>query len=187
MRPVAKSVMFVLAALPAGGCARPAATVETAAEASAAPVILADERGIVLGQRARSQSMTIKASPVAAWRVAKRVYEALSIPVTHENPTAHQIGNKDFWKTRSVGPLRMAEVVDCGVGATGRKADYYRIYMTLVTTIGAHAGGGTLLQTTLIAFGQDVSGGNADRIPCGSSGILESLINESIRDNSVGK
>ena len=176
-RPAATLALLLVAGC--GGKAPP-----PSADPAVQPVILADEQGIMLGDRPHAQSLSIKASPVVAWRTARRVYEALAIPVALENPATHQIGNKDFWKMRAVGPLRMAELVDCGTGITGRKADSYRIYMSLITTVSADAAGGTLLQTTLIPFGQDVTGGNSDRIPCGSTGRLEAVVNETIRNNA---
>lgn len=160
---------------------------QPAIEPAVRAVILTDETGILLGERPRAASMSVTVDPLTAWQTAKRVYVALGIPVTLENPAAHQIGNRDFWKSRSVGPLRMADVVDCGNGITGRKADTYRIYMSLTTVVEGDGQGGARLHTTLIPFGQDIAGGSADRIPCGTTGVLESVVNESIRNNSVAK
>ena len=41
--------------------------------------------------------------------------------------------------------------------------------------------GGTRLETLFVPVGQDVSAGSADRVPCSSTGQLETIINESVR------
>jgi hypothetical protein len=147
------------------------------------PVILTSETGVIEGERPRSAELALTASPVVAWTVAKRVYEKIGIPVTVENPASHQLGNSNFYKTRTLSDWRMGDLVDCGSGMTGRKADSYRIYMSLLTAVDPDGKGGTRLRTTLVAFGQDVAGGSTDRITCGSTGVLETAMNQSIRDN----
>jgi hypothetical protein len=185
MRSLTRAVLAAMCAASCTACAGKAT--QGPIDPNVRPVILTDQSGILLGERPRASLLTANVAPLDAWQTTKKVYAALGIPVTLENAAAHQIGNKDFWKSRSVGPLRMADVVDCGTGITGRKADTYRIYMSLTTIVEGDGTGGTRLHTTLIPFGQDVAGGSADRIPCGTTGVLESVVNESIRNNSVRK
>jgi len=144
------------------------------------PVVLTGMGGIIKGERPTSARLTAGVPAASAWKATFQIYDALGIPLTYQDPERHQLGNKDFWKSGKVGPLAMADAVDCGMGMTGRKADTYRIYMALVTTIDGQADTASILHTTLIAQGQDVRGGSADRIPCASTGALESVINESI-------
>jgi hypothetical protein len=75
----------------------------------------------------------------------------------------------------------MTQFVDCGSGMTGQKAASYRIYMSLMTDISADGKGGTLVQTTFTALGQDVTEGSSDRIPCGTTGRLEQLVLDKIK------
>jgi hypothetical protein len=170
--------MLVLA-----GCASAASS---PGESARQPVILTTDQGVIQGERPQATELTMAASPVIVWSITKRVYQGLDIPVTVENPAAHQIGNPDFWKTRAVGQMRMGQLVNCGIGMTGPKADSYRIYMSLLTTVDPDGKGGTRLRTLLVAFGQDVAGGSTDRIPCGTTGVLESAMNEAIR-NALGR
>ena len=48
--------------------------------------------------------------------------------------------------------------------------------MSLLTDIRADDKGGTLVQMTFTALGQDLSGDSSDRIPCGTTGHLEQTL-----------
>ena len=127
-------------------------------------------------ERAHPSSATIAADPAAVWAAVKHVYTSLEIPVGIENPTAHTIGNQNFYKARTMGGQPMTQFVDCGQGMTGAKAASYRIYMALITNVAGDGKGGTVVQVTFSALGQDVTEGSTDRIPCGSTGRLEQLV-----------
>ena len=127
-------------------------------------------------ERPRASTATIAADPAVVWAAAKQTYAALQIPLGLENPAAHMLGNQNFYKSRTLGGEPMTAFVDCGQGMTGAKAASYRIYMSLVTTIAGDGKGGTLVQVTFTALGQDVTEGSTDRIPCGSTGHMEQLV-----------
>jgi hypothetical protein len=147
------------------------------------PVIYAGDQSTARleGEKPRAASATIAAAPAAVWTAAKQVYAGLEIPIGIENPAAHLIGNQNFYKSRQMGGEPMTHFVDCGLGMTGAKAASYRIYMSLVTTVSGDDKGGTLVQTTFTALGQDVTEGSTDRIPCGSTGHLEQLVLDRIK------
>jgi hypothetical protein len=149
-------------------------------DAAGRPVILTGDR-IIEGERPRASVTTVQVPPSTAWPLVKGAYQALGIDITVDNPTMHQMGNSNFWRTRSIGPFRMSELVECGMSMTGRKADTYRIYMVLLTMVNPDGKGGTKLETTLAATGQDMSGTSADRIVCGSTGKLELTINDAVK------
>ena len=48
--------------------------------------------------------------------------------------------------------------------------------MSLITNVSSDPKGGTLVQVTFSALGQDVTEGSTDRIPCGTTGHLEQLV-----------
>jgi hypothetical protein len=149
-------------------------------DAAGRPVILTGDR-IIEGERPRASITALSVPPSTAWPLVKGAYQALGIDLNVDNPTMHQMGNSNFWRTRTVGPLRMSELVECGMGMTGRKADTYRIYMALLTMVNPDGKGGTSLQTTLTAAGQDMSGTSSDRIVCGSTGKLELTIHDMVK------
>ena len=161
-------------------CACAPRTSETPALTATPPTILTTNR-IIEGDRPRSSVTTIAVPPATVWAAAKKVYQALGIEVAIEDPATHRIGNQSFWKIGRLAGRRLSEFVDCGTSMTGRKADSYRIYMSVLTLINPDGLGGTKVETLFLPVGQDVAGGSTDRVPCGSTGELETTINESIR------
>ncbi len=144
--------------------------------------VLTDDR-VIKADAPRAVSLEIAAPPTSVWTIVKRVYQSLDIPVTVENTKTRQIGNNDFFKSRTMAGLPMSHFVNCGTGMTGSKADSYRIHMSALTIVAPNGQGGTRLETTFVPIGQDVTGGSADRIACGTTGNFEALINENVRDN----
>jgi hypothetical protein len=130
--------------------------------------------------------MAVAAAPATVWLAAKKVYADLEIPLSVDNPAAHQLGNQNFYKSRQFGGQPMTQFVDCGSGMTGANAASYRIYMSLLTTVTPDGKGGTTVNTTFVPAGQDVMGGSSDRIPCGSTGRLEGLLLNRIKAAAGG-
>jgi hypothetical protein len=161
------------------GCASAGTTSENTTAKQAA--IFSGEGGTLFAERPRAAIVTIAAPPATVWLAAKKVFADLDVPLVVENTSTHQMGNPNFYKSRQFGGEQMAQLVDCGSGMTGPKAATYRIYMSLLTNIATDGKGATTVQTTFVPMGQDMSGGSSDRIPCGTSGRLESLFTDRIR------
>jgi hypothetical protein len=128
------------------------------------------------GEKPHPSSATIPAPTATVWTAVKQAYASLEIPIGIDNPPAHTLGNQNFYKSRTLGGEPMTAFVDCGQGMTGAKAASYRIYMSLITNVSGDAKGGTLVEVTFSALGQDVTEGSTDRIPCGTTGRLEQLV-----------
>lgn len=167
------------------GCASSGSTMEETTPRQA-KVFESAETGTLLADRPRAVATTIAAPAAQVWLAAKKVYMDLEIPVTVENPSAHQIGNANFFKSRQIGGHAMPEFVDCGSSMTGPKAASYRIYISLLTDVMTDGHGGAKVQTTFVPMGQDISGGSADRIPCGSTGRFEAFFLDKVKAE-VGK
>jgi len=160
-----------------GGCASAGTTSETSnSTPKQAAIYSSPETGVLLAERPRASTAIIAAPPAAVWLAVKKVYADWEIPLTVENPSAHQIGNQNFYKSRQIAGKPMVDFVDCGSGMTGPKAASYRIYISLLTDVMTDGQGGTKIQVTFVPMGQDVAGGSADRIPCGTTGRLEQLV-----------
>jgi hypothetical protein len=140
-----------------------------------AKIFQSAEGGTLLGEQPRGVAATIAAPPATVWTAAKQVYASFDIPVTTENPAAHQLGNADFYKSRQLGGKPMTQFVDCGSGMDGPKASSYRIYMSLLTSVVTDGKGGTTIQATFVPTGQDMGGSSADRLTCATTGKLEAL------------
>jgi len=161
-------------------CATAGSTPE-GSPARQAAIFSSAETGILLGERPRAVAAVIAAPPASVWLAVKKVYGEFEIPVTVENPSAHQIGNPDFYKTRQLAGQSMVQFVDCGSGMTGPKAASYRIFISSLTDVMADGKGGTTVQTTFVARGQDFSGTSSEKIPCGSTGRFEGFLLERVR------
>src|SRR5689334_21406360 len=164
-----------------GGCASAGTPGEDVTQKQ--PVIYAGDQttATLLGEKPRASMMTISVAPAVVWLAAKQVYASIEVPLSVENPAAHQLGNSNFFTARTMAGSPMTQFVDCGSGMTGPKAASYRIYMSLLTEVTSDGNGGTVVQTTFVPMGQDVSQGSADRIPCATTGRLEHLVLDRIK------
>jgi hypothetical protein len=115
------------------------------------------------------------------WLALEAAYKSLEIEVTTQDIPSHTIGNRDFWKMRTLGSTRLSRFVDCGSGPSGNKADSYRIYLSVLSVVTTQPNGRTKVETQVVPTGVDVYGGAVDRLPCGSTGELERQIAEGAR------
>lgn len=169
----------ILLLLALGGCATAGPPEDLPARGPA--IYESRETGVLVGEPTRPTVITIAAPPTAVWMAIKKAHEAFLIPITVENPPAHQIGNASFYKTRVLAGQPMTNFVNCGSGMNGPKAATYRIYMSLLTVLTSDPGRGTTVQTTFVPVGQDMSGGSSDRIPCGTTGRFERLFLDQVK------
>lgn len=176
----------ILLLLVLGGCASAGPVLDDTTPRQS--TILAGDKNssTIYAERPRAVSMSIAAPPAAVWLATKKTYADFEIPLAVENPSTRQMGNSNFYKSRQLGGRPMVEFVDCGSGMTGPKAGSYRIYISLLTEMITDGHGGTQIQTTFVATGQDMSGNSSDRIPCGSTGRFEQFFLEHVR-SQVGK
>src|SRR5689334_16775969 len=164
-----------------GGCASAGTPGEDVTQRQ--PVIYSGDKttATIVGEKPRASVMSLTATPAAVWMAVKQTYASIEVPLSIENPSAHQLGNSNFYKARNFAGEPMTQFVDCGSGMTGPKAASYRIYMSLLTEVTSDGNGGTVVQTTFVPMGQDVSQGSADRIPCATTGRLEHLVLDRIK------
>jgi hypothetical protein len=161
------------------GCASAGTPENTATKSE--PIFTGAERGTLMTDAPRPLAATVTASPAVVWEVTKKIYAEFEVPVTLDNPAAHQLGNTNFYKMRQMAGKPLQDLVNCGMGVDGPKAAKYRVFMSLVTNISPDGKGGTTIQTAMAASGVDImAGSSSDRVQCGSSGILEYLINEKV-------
>jgi hypothetical protein len=173
--------IIILSLIGAAACASGGASGASETTPRQAAIYQSRETGTLLGDQPHAAVTNIAAPPAAVWLAVKKVYGDLDIPITVENPSARQIGNANFVKSRSLGGQPMTNWVDCGSGMTGPKAISYRIYASLLTDVIPDGSGGTKLQTTFVPTGQDVEGGSSDRIPCGTTGRFEQTVLDKVK------
>lgn len=176
----------ILLLLALGGCASAGPVLDDTTPRQST-ILAGDKNGsTIYAERPRAVTMSLAVPPAAVWLATKKTYADFEIPLAVENPSTHQMGNSNFFKSRQIGGRPMVEFVDCGSGMTGPKAASYRIYISLLTEMITDGHGGTQVQTTFVATGQDMSGNSSDRIPCGSTGRFEQYFLEHVR-SQIGK
>lgn len=142
--------------------------------------VFADDR-VYTSEAPPSTSATFDAPSTRVWLALEAAYKGLDIEVTTEDLPSHTIGNRDFWKMRTLGGTRMSRYVDCGSGPSGSKADSYRIYLSVLSVVTSQKDGKTKVETQVVPTALDVYGGSVDRLPCGSTGELERQIQDAAR------
>ncbi len=117
---------------------------------------------------------TLPVEPADVWAVLPAVYEQLGVPVSDTAPALMELGNPGY-RTRRVEGRRMGSYVDCGVTHSGTLANLYEITLTVVSRAATAPEGGTVLTTTVDAWGrQTATSGNP--VHCSSKGELEGRI-----------
>jgi hypothetical protein len=177
--------LILLAAVSA--CATGGASQTNETTARQAAIFSSPETGTLMTDRPRASVANVAAPPAQVWLAVKKVYTKIEVPITVESPGTRQMGNENFFRTRSFAGQPMTALVDCGSGMTGPKAATYRIYMSLLTQIIPDGGGGSKVQTTFVPMGQDVAQGSSDRIPCGTTGRLEQIFLDQVTAAATAK
>jgi hypothetical protein len=171
------------------GCASSAPSASGSAPAqtatpSQATIYQGSDRVTMYSDAARSSDRTFDADPAKVWAAVKQTFADYSIPVTVENAATRQIGNPDFFRTRSFMGKNMTDLVSCGSSMTGPNAATFRIFMSLTVNTAPAGTGKTKTGVTFVASARDMSGGNSvDRLPCGSTGIVDQLFLDQITKN----
>lgn len=114
------------------------------------------------------------------------VLEALSIPVTTNDPVG-LVGNAGFTRLRRLGNARLSTYVDCGVGLSGPQADTWRVTMAVMVWIEQTGAAESRLRLAFVAGAQDLDPGARRSAGCGSTGALELLLLERIRQQIARK
>ena len=149
--------------------------------------LLTSGSGVVYGDAPLDDARTIAATPAVVLDAARAAYAGFSIPVTLDDPATKRVGNPDFQRAREFMGKRMVELVNCGGGITGPNAISFRIFFSLVTRVQEAPNGQSKVTVQLVAAGKDIaSGASVDKIPCGSTGRIESRLFEEIERRAKG-
>jgi len=133
-----------------------------------------------LSNEAYAEVATI-AEPVAAvWPRLQVAYGLLEIPIEHQDPSRHQLGNLNF-RPRRIGGDRLSKFLDCGQGNTARQnADTYAVTMSVMTTLTPGDTGADTRVETLVQASAKARDTSSRRVTCASKGQLEMMIAEMI-------
>ncbi len=171
----------VILILALSGCASAASRSDESTPRQAT-IFTGNDVPTIYADRPVAAELKVNRPSAQVWKAVKEVYLGVQVPVAMENPQAHQLGNADFYRTNRFAGRSMTEFVDCGTSITGPKAASFRIYMSLLSTVKSDADSVTTVKTTFVATGQNMAGGNSsDKIHCATTGNLEELIAQRIR------
>jgi hypothetical protein len=163
-----------------GACAP--ATSGTQSTAAASPVQVSGPGGAIVTTRIHNDAVAVTrtiAAPVEQiWAALPGVYAALGIVGAGGDVRGGTFGSLEFHPRRLDGGQLLSAYIDCGRGVTAvPRADEYAITMAVRTRLTPAADGGTVVATTVQAFGKPQAvGGNA--VYCPSVGKLEARIIE---------
>jgi hypothetical protein len=150
--------------------------------------ILTSDAGVMYSDAPVDEARVIAAPPAAVLEAVRATYTGFMIPITLDDPATRRVGNPDFQRTRQFVGRPMVELVNCGGGITGPNAISFRIFMNLVTRVQDAPNGQSKVTVQFSASGKDVaSGASADKIPCGSTGRIESRFFEEIGKRVAGR
>jgi hypothetical protein len=115
------------------------------------------------------------------WSVLPSIYQDLGIPLTVKDDNRKVIGNEGWRTRRSIGRVPMQRYLDCGRSGTIENAETYSISMTIVTTVSANAGGGSVVGTIVSATGRNPITSSTQEVRCVSKGDLEIRIRDMVQ------
>lgn len=117
--------------------------------------------------------------PGEVWRALTAVYESLKIEPEIIDSVHGQVGHTRLRAMRRFAGQPISTWLNCGTGITGDHANEYRIEMYLVSHV-SPTGIGASVTTSFQAIATDIVGSGRDRISCGSTGRLETLIRDKL-------
>ena len=121
-------------------------------------------------------------SPSRVFDALKSVYQELGVPAAIYDPSTGRFGNTDFWKTGKLGAEPISMYLNCGDSIMGPAADYYRVYISVISVVRPDGKGESELETALSAQARNMEGTTSDRVSCGTTGRLEQLIRQRLLD-----
>jgi hypothetical protein len=134
---------------------------------------------IVLDTLARSHEYA--AEPALAFAAVLAAFDAFDIPVTTRDSAQGLIANLRLVGSKSLGKLRMSQIVNCGAGLMGPNADQGRVTLVVGAFVDALAGGRSRVGFALTGSSIDLSGASIDPDACESTGYLEARLAELVQ------
>lgn len=185
MRYAPLAMLFATAACAAGsGGADPAPVPAVAATVQTERIVTSSGGGGVAVTSANLDNnirLVSTGSVAQVWSVLPSVYQDLGIPLTVQDNNRKVIGNEGWRTRRSVGRVPMQRYLDCGRSGTIENAETYQINMTIVTTVTANPGGGSVIGTIISAVGRNPITSSTQDVRCSSTGDLEIRIRDMVQ------
>ncbi|HUX34976.1 MAG TPA: hypothetical protein VMV51_13975 [Gemmatimonadaceae bacterium] len=138
--------------------------------------VLVDDGGTVRTTTTPASNHVFDAPLARVWDAVAAAYADVGIPVDLSDPAGHRVGASSFYRSRHMNGQPVSHFANCGSGMTGLLADTRRVYFSAIATLTAIDATHTRVAIDVKPSAVDVSGNSTDRVTCGSTGALESLV-----------
>ena len=153
-----------------------------------APIVVNDERDAVLsaamGERVISTDQAIYESvamaPDKVYQALIVAYSELGVPATIINPRDGLVASLNQRAVGRLGNERLSRYVSCGDSMTGPRADQDRVVLSVISWAKPDGTGNTRVESRVVGSATD-SGGTSMRMPCTTTGELESRIHKAAK------
>jgi hypothetical protein len=152
------------------------------------PIVVNDERDAVLsaamGERVISNDQAIyesvSATPDKVYQALIVAYSELGVPATIINPRDGLVAALNRRAFNRLGNERLSRYVSCGDSMTGPRADQDRVVLSVISWAKPDGSGNTRIESRIVGNATD-SGGTGIRMPCTTTGELESRIHKAAK------
>ena len=118
-----------------------------------------------------------------AWMRLPAAWDALGIPVRQADPRGVTLRSDRFRARSNMGGAPMRENVDCGYSMAGPRADLWDVYLNVTSALRPEGGpDNTRISSVITASARPRDGSGTQPVTCTSTGRLERLIVERIRN-----
>jgi len=138
--------------------------------------VLVDDGGTVRTTTTPASDRAFDAPLSKVWEAMAAAYADIGIPVDLSDPAGHRIGASSFYRSRQMNGQPVSYFANCGSGMTGLLANTRRVYFSAIATLTGVDATHTRVVIEVKPSAVDVSGNSTDRVTCGSTGALESLL-----------
>ncbi len=163
-------------------CASAAGSADSRAGSTSAPARISETSAgmdITVRNEVTVARADVNASAARVWAALPAAYAALGIPVMHNDPATHTIGNLQLRARRTLAGKSMDTFFRCSsAGLSGPIENRYTLQISLRTQVVA-TGATSRLDTTAEAYAKSNEGTSStanSTIPCTSTGKLEQAI-----------
>ncbi len=160
----------------------PAASTPSRGPTETPPQVVAtgDALHVTTSAEVRVVSHDVAAPVDRVWAVLPAVYAEMGLGEGQDAARRTALGGANFAR-RFLGE-NATRFLDCGQGQFGSQiAASYAIRMTVSTTVNPGSGDGSRLDSMIEAFARSTDGANAVAAQCRTTGRLEQLISERVR------
>jgi hypothetical protein len=152
------------------------------------PIVVNDERDAVLsaamGERVISNDQgiyeSVAAPPDKVYQALIVAYSELGVPASIINPKDGLVAALNRRAFSRLGTERLSRYVSCGDSMTGPRADQDRVVLSVISWAKPDGSGSTRIESRIVGNASD-SGGTGVRMPCTSTGELESRIHKAAK------